>query len=612
MKKYIILCSLSILATFSLQGQDNVPVDSESVASQNTSEQVDTSQTKAEPIQPMSVVVERTFYPIIQTAGKINTPLQTLTQTPKPIDVNCSYLSLPLRTQNNFNPLVCSPTDFTTGNTTAGYVQVGGGYILSDFDFFYRVRTEQKKNLDLSANHHSQWGLKQMGLSKLGVDYSLVGKKVIYQVKGGASLTNFTYYGRYYNGNDDLTITRLASLKSNDQALHYRANVNFGIKSLPQKTMQWSLQTGYHALFIPSKVLEHSVKTYFDLYVNLQESGHRIGLDAFVQNTFLQVDKSMHIDEADYNVRHAVRIEPYYAFQSNRLRVHVGLNVDFNIGSGKQLSSSDDLSFAPSLNFKTEYDITDNWLTAFANVTGKYAVKDLETKLSQVPYINIADQITSHSIAAYTPIDIALGIYLRPLTNWLIVLRGSFASLQNQRFMLQPTLTPKKLSYLPADGKDYLKKSQVNFRRWDFGVQTHYHFRDVITFYAQGNYFFYKKMDYSDFLESNKAMYYNNIDTSLIYDRPDWTADARLDIHFNSHWTLYSDNHFAGKRKAMTLMGPVELKPTIEVNAGIQYTFNRWLMFYAQANNILNRQHDIYYGYQSQGLNVLVGFRWVF
>ena len=55
-----------------------------------------------------------------------------------------------------------------------------------------------------------------------------------------------------------------------------------------------------------------------------------------------------------------------------------------------------------------------------------------------------------------------------------------------------------------------------------------------------------------------------------------------------------------------------ELKPIIDLRLGVKYNMNRWLSFYGQLNNYLHRFNDIYYGYQSQGINGEIGLTWIF
>jgi outer membrane cobalamin receptor len=53
-------------------------------------------------------------------------------------------------------------------------------------------------------------------------------------------------------------------------------------------------------------------------------------------------------------------------------------------------------------------------------------------------------------------------------------------------------------------------------------------------------------------------------------------------------------------------------KPVIDVNLGAQYNVNKWLSCYIQLNNIIHRKHDIVYGYQTQGINFLLGVSYAF
>ena len=98
----------------------------------------------------------------------------------------------------------------------------------------------------------------------------------------------------------------------------------------------------------------------------------------------------------------------------------------------------------------------------------------------------------------------------------------------------------------------------------------------------------------------------------IAYDRPNWDLKARVDVHIDSKWSIYSDNYFAGSRWAYTSEGDKQIKPIISLNIGGQYAINRWLLVYLQLNDYLNRKDEIFYGFQSQGIHFLAGIRWQF
>ena len=105
------------------------------------------------------------------------------------------------------------------------------------------------------------------------------------------------------------------------------------------------------------------------------------------------------------------------------------------------------------------------------------------------------------------------------------------------------------------------------------------------------------------------------------YDRPAW--DASLDIHanINSKWAVYANNQFIGGSKVLTYttdsngnitFNTAQKKAFIDLSLGVEYAFNKWLGFYFELNNYINRKNDIYYGYQTQGINGVIGVEWKF
>ena len=56
-----------------------------------------------------------------------------------------------------------------------------------------------------------------------------------------------------------------------------------------------------------------------------------------------------------------------------------------------------------------------------------------------------------------------------------------------------------------------------------------------------------------------------------------------------------------------------KLKPTIDVNLGCKYEWPELnLEFFMQLNNIICRHNDVFYGYQTIGINGLAGVTWRF
>ena len=185
----------------------------------------------------------------------------------------------------------------------------------------------------------------------------------------------------------------------------------------------------------------------------------------------------------------------------------------------------------------------------------------------------------------YTPADVQLGIKIRPMNTMLLDIYGGYA------YMIGAVH-----SYATLNGEnqlaDYYSLLQANYQRWKVGASLHYHYRDIVELNASGNYYFWQ--------------------ADKVYDRPNWEVKARVDVHINSKWSIYSDNYFAGRRLAATSQGDMTIRPTISLHIGGQYAINRWLVVYAELNDYLNRKDPFFYGYESQGIHFLVGAKYKF
>ena len=166
-----------------------------------------------------------------------------------------------------------------------------------------------------------------------------------------------------------------------------------------------------------------------------------------------------------------------------------------------------------------------------------------------------------------------------------------------------------KTLILPGDF-DYF---YADMQRGKIGGQINYHLQDKLRINLAGDYYFWSS------------------DTT-IYDRPEWEVALRIDGRIDKHWSLYSDNHFAGNRLVLAYDGTSytehHLRPTVDLNVGVQY--DMWVgkaspkhgrsdtgvlrpepkpnfSLFLQLNNWLHRKNEIYYGYRSQGINFLLG-----
>lgn len=528
------------------------------------------------------VTVERDFQPIIQSAGKINQQPAVITHDIQLNPVVYSTYSTPLTIGYNLNLLPASETQFLPQAPLQGQIEAAGGYRNTHFLFGYQIHHKKKMSLDLYANHDAYWGEDALSQSQLGM--------VVTRHFSGADL----YFGVQGN-NDYSTYPSLGSLTL------WNANAKIGVRSTGKSAVQYVVQTGYNA-FAERETFEHSVQSQVNVWwTNTQ---HSAGLNAYVQNNFYTTS----LDGLKLPTpRHNIRIEPFYEYKSQHIRLHAGVNIDMNIGTGKLLSNIENLSFAPSPNVQFEWNMMDNIFHVYANATGHYGLGTWQEYMGYNRYLNLRQGFAWQAPRDYTPVDAQVGFKIRPIKTLLIDVYGGYAYMHSACNMR---------AVMDGGALDY-QLWQSQFQRWKVGANLHYHYRDIVELNMGGNYYFYQQDPIPSMDPTEPHFQENRVKGTNIFDRPNWDAYARLDIHVDSKWSVYSENYFADSRKAFVQTYPdgataITLAPIISLNIGGQYAINRWLSVYAEVNDYLNRKHDIFYGYKSQGIHFLVGVNWKF
>ena len=549
-----------------------------------------------------NVVVEREFQPVIRHAGKLNTPLQQVETKIEPVELQFSDYSKPLDASFNVKPLGVSPIRFTHSKQRNGHLTLGGGYPLSFADFEYQINHKQWLQLKLFGTHEGQWGVKTLSESNLGLNLqaSLEAGKIYFQVDGNNVF--YTRYGRYFAGDKQLSISRFNQLTEADKQNLWTINSDLGFHSSFESAFQIRVDAGYTAFIIPNVVTENIVRSH--LWLGWQEEAHTVAFNIRGRNAFMAVNEKTKLDESEYNPRHCIRFEPYYGYNADNWNIHAGVNIDMNIGKGKLLSANNDLSFAPSPNVEVEYRIIPSWLAVYGKAKGEFGYGTEQDFMMANAYRNPILGITSHHVAAYTPIDASIGFKIKPTSGLMLDLYGGFARMNNQTTLCAPAINDH--SRYP-----YINYFYSDYRRWKAGAEITYHYQDIVHFLLAGNYYHWTMVDFD--VESFPPYLIKEHTQKQPYDRPAWDAHFRIDVNINSKWTVYSDNIAFGKRKVLLTDDKVpELKPTIDLRLGVRYNMNRWLSFYGQLNNYLHRFNDIYYGYQSQGINGEIGLSWMF
>ena len=567
-----------------------------------------------------SVTVERDFQPVIQAAGKIATKPEMVETSIDYSPVEYSEYTADVTPLPSFNPLLSQPTRFGERRNYNGYVRGAVGHPNTLFDFGYHLDDTKKSILDVYAHHRAEWGLATLSKTKVGLNFThnFNSCDLYFGFNGG----NIYYYkyGHWYDYSQDHGMwAKNAESYSNRQPANdkdktslWTAEAFIGVRSNPKNDVQYLFQTGYNLFSKVGFVSEHQVRTRGAFEWSNSSNEHHVGANLYVQNNFLQLQGKLAaaIPDSLYSNRHNIRFEPYYAYEGNRINLHVGVNIDLNIGQGHHhLSGVKNLSFAPSPHINMEAQIAKNWLTVYADVTGNLGLGSLQSYMEENRYSFIHAGIV-HPCSPYTPVDAEAGFHIRPYRDLLVEIHGGYAYMMDEDYMIATADTNSTLAPLGIQRPlgEFIHR-HTNYRRGKVGGQINYHYRDIVRINLYGDYYFW------------------NGDTT-VYDRPNWDLALRIDGKIDEHWSIYSDNHFKGSRLALATDGEHTLKPTIDLDLGLAY--NMWvgqakqeklkvkgqtirpepkpnLTLFLQINNWLHRKNEIFYGYRSQGINFLVG-----
>ena len=567
-----------------------------------------------------SVTVERDFQPVIQAAGKIATKPAVVETKIESSQVHYSDFTAEVTPQATFNPLLSQPTRFEAGRKYNGYIRGALGHPNTLLDFGYHLDDTKNSILDVYAHHRAEWGLAALSKTNVGLNFTHTYSKcdLYFGLSGG----NIFYhkYGHFYDysqtfgmwAKNDEAYPKPYTIGDKDKTSLWTAEVYLGVKANAKQDVQYQVQTGYMLFAKAGAVSEHQLRTKgsFDWH----SAEHHVGAQLYVQNNFLQLNDALGIPNSLYQKsRHNFRIEPYYAYEGTRLRVHVGVNFDLNIGKGHQiLSKTENVSFAPSPHINLEAQIAKQWLTIYADIKGSLGFGSLQSYMEENRYSMIHAGII-RPCAPYTPVDAELGFHIRPHRDVLIEIHGGYAYMMYEDFWIATANSTTVFEPLnkPLMAGDFIHDHADNYQRGKIGGQLNYHYQDLVRVNLHGDYYIWKG------------------DTT-VYDRPNWELGLRIDGRINKNWSLYSDNQFAGKRLALATDGEHWLAPTIDLNLGLQY--DMWvgkvknestkgktnnnalrpepqpnLTLFFQLNNWLHRKNEIYYGYRSQGINFLLG-----
>ena len=561
-----------------------------------------------------TVYVTRDFQPTVQSAGKISMKpdiyqSQITLQKPKYSD-----FSSPLALDYSMNKLDFSVLNFRQPQPMGGYLQAGVGHENSLLLFNYRIsdavmqkkkRTTNDLILDIHANHNAQWGYKALSESGIGMDLAkqFMQTELYFGVNGGH--TFFSRYGHYYDPDQGALPEDRQRLSAIDSAFKqniWTANAEIGVRSISSGEYQYQAQLGYEAFGVPNQAIEHQIHTIGGFEWN--RNSHHVGAIFDMRNRLYSVYDSTLTPRAN----HRFHLEPYYAYEGNRWRIHAGVNLDFSAGRGRIVGISP--------NVWLEADIAKNWLFIYAEAKGDYAANGARGEFDENRYISSTCLFNDSLSGEYKPVDAEIGFNIRPYSSLLINIHAAYA--------LELDKHVNVFQQIPGNSFGMFEHELMNAGCWRVGANLHFHYRDILNMHIGGNYFIHQRMSLPFEVLSDGAFGANSM-----FDTPSWRVDIRIDGKINEKWSLYSDNHLMGgiwacrQTYSSSSVSPdlrdyhaEKLRPMFDLNLGVKYRIDKWFAVYAQLNNYLawtpKMHYYSFYGYEAMGANCILGLSYSF
>jgi hypothetical protein len=145
-------------------------------------------------------------------------------------------------------------------------------------------------------------------------------------------------------------------------------------------------------------------------------------------------------------------------------------------------------------------------------------------------------------------------------------------------------------------------------QRLQVGATLKYDYQQRVDFYLKGVYNHYN-LKYSDtWKNAYGAVWLGETDAMEAYGRPTFTLDAGCNVRPLKPLILSVDYSMASGMYAYLYRENVKMSTINDLRFRASWEFNELFGVYAQFNNLLFQEHEMYYGYPLQPFSAMAGF----
>ncbi|MFZ4581031.1 MAG: hypothetical protein ACOYM7_00140 [Paludibacter sp.] len=556
-----------------------------------------------------NVTVEREYKPIIQDAGKI-TSVPTVTEAnAQKSAASYTDINLPIQVGQSIQTLSAAELELEKKtNPASAYIRIGAGnYYNNMLDFALPVIKRGDMRLDLKANHLASFGDKTHSTSNASLIFNNYYGKMELLAGVNAGYEYFNYYGKNFNSLGEVSdLTKLITIPTTlykeetfkkfsreaeevklqhliDAPLNdgfWRFNAYLGARSAPAKTgLRYDAVVNYNKFNTRNGLTEDIIHTKAGF--NNVNGKNRMGVDVELQNMYYSSDLSK--DSINVWDSYSVfSMNPYYSFERDNWNVRLGVKTSFSFIHGRP--------FSPSPDIFAEWKAIPTWLAFYGGVGGGYKVNTLDVSMTENRFLFSDLRIQD----TYTPLSAYFGIKIKPVYNLLLDAYVSYKYIDNQYFFINKDYTAT--AYAPSNPEErtiYTNKFNAIYSRASLvnvGFRANYNIRNSLNVQLKGVYNGWKTFDIDE-----------------AWQKPKFEADLTSEVRISRNLNVNGSIFVKGARHAKLGDLIMNMKPVTDVNLGASYSYLNWFTIFGKVNNLLNSHYDEFYGYQVQGLNIMVG-----
>lgn len=371
-------------------------------------------------------------------------------------------------------------------------------------------------------------------------------------------------------------------------------DVHVGIASTDKSfPLQFKAETNFLSFtrendFIYQKGKENIIRTRAEAFGNMSDS-QTIGLILSMDNTFysnFDAVNNQNEQEEIYGFKNHTNFTatPYFAYKSNKLNIHAGIDVDLALNHGKTLQLAPDV--------KVNYAFANHY-QLYAEATGGRIVNDFSRLGTMNPYFQFCHPTAGSNqvFDTYEALNANLGIKASPITGLWLHLYGGYQMLQNDLLSAFAENQQSDIVY-------YTYPIQQDTRNFRFGIDASYNYKDIFNIAASFSKYTWKTSASEIEADQNQALAF----------KPRFMASAEIGIRPISQLQIKIGYQYID-RKTIT---DASQSPISNLHIYASYELHKQIAIYAQVHNLLNKSYQLDWGVYDQGFSLLGGVQFRF